>query len=103
MVADLLETHQRSEHETASAHALGLLGVGEELVDHLLVERCLLASEFGVGDLFDLVGQVGEQALVGLGASQDERLGEVAQAGSGVGVAVAFDRFSTGVPVRASF
>jgi hypothetical protein len=92
MVADLLEAHQRGEHEPAASHALGLFGVGEQLVDDLLVQRRLLAGELGVGDLLDLVGQVGQQPLVGLGAPQDERPGDVAQAGRGVGVAVAFDR-----------
>ena len=52
----------------------------QELVDHLLVEGGLLAGELGVGDLFDLVGQIGQQPLVGLGAAQDERLGDVTQA-----------------------
>ena len=92
VVADLLEARQRGEHETAPPHALGLFGVGEQLVDDLLVERRLLAGELGVGDLLDLVGQVGEQPPVGLGAPQDERLREPAQPRRRVGVAVALDR-----------
>ena len=91
MVADLLESHQRGEHEPAPPHAARLLGVGEQLVDDLLVHRRLFAGELGVGDLFDLVGQIGQQPPVGLGAAEDERLGEPAQPGGGVGVAVAFD------------
>ena len=84
MIADLLQPHQRGEHQPAPSHALGLLGVGEQLIDHLLVERGLLAGQFGVGDLFDLVGQVGEQPLVGLGAPQDERLGDATQTRRGI-------------------
>ena len=92
MVADLLEAHQRGEHEPATPHAARLLGVGEQLVDDLLVHRRLLAGELGVGDLFDLVGQIGQQPAVGLGAPEDERLREAAQSRRGIGVAVAFDR-----------
>ncbi len=66
VVADLLEPHQGGEHETAALHALGLLGVGQQLVDHLLVERRLLAGELGAGDLLDLVRQVGQQRLSAL-------------------------------------
>ena len=67
-------------------------GVGEQLVDDLLVHRRLLAGELGVRDLFDLVGQVGQQATVRLGAAEDERLREPAQSGGRVGIAVALDR-----------
>ena len=92
VVADLLQTHQRGEHEAAAAHAARQFGVGEELVDDLLVHRGLFAGELGVGDLFDLVGQVGQQASVGLRAAEDERLREAAEPGGRVGIVVAFDR-----------
>ena len=74
-VADLLEAHQSGQHQPAAFHALGLLGVDEQLVDHLLIQRGLLPGELGVGDLFDLVGQVGEEALVCCGAPEHERTG----------------------------
>ena len=51
-----------------------LFGVVEELIDDLLVERGLFAGQLGVGNLFDLVGEVGQQAPVGLCAPQDEWL-----------------------------
>ena len=85
MVADLLEPHQRGEDEATPAHALGLFGVDQQLIDHLLVERGLLLGELGVCDLLDLVGQVGEQALVGLGAAEDERAGDPPEPGGRIG------------------
>ena len=39
VVADLLEPGQRGEHEPAAAHPVGRRGVGEQLVDDVLVER----------------------------------------------------------------
>jgi hypothetical protein len=92
VVADLLEPGERGEHPPAPLHALEVLGVDQQLVDHLLVEHRLLLGELGEGDLLDLVGQVGQQPLVGLGAPQDERLGERAEPGRHLGVAVTFDR-----------
>ena len=49
-------------------------GVGEQLVDDVLVQHRLLAGEPGPGDLLDLVGQVGHELAVGLRAAQHERL-----------------------------
>ena len=92
MVADLLEPGQRRQHPTSPLHPLEILGVEQQLVDDLLVERRLLAGELGEGDLLDLVGQVGQQPAVGLGAAQHERLGQRAQAGRDLSVVVAFDR-----------
>ncbi len=83
---------QRRQHPPASLHALEVLRVDEQLVDDLLVERRLLLGELGIGDLFDLVGEVGEQPPVGLGAAQDERLGELTQPSCGLRVVVPFDR-----------
>ena len=92
MVADLLEAGQCGEHDAASAHSARLFGVGEELVDHLLVERRLFAGELGVRDLLDLVGQVGHQTFVGLGAAQDEGAGQSAEAGGRQLVVLPLDR-----------
>ena len=109
-------------------------GVGEQLVDDVLVEHRLLAGEAGPGDLLDLVGQVGHERPVGLGAAQHERLRQRAAArgraaspspSRSIGLAKRWrkrsrlpsmpgltasridhssaSRFSTGVPVRASF
>ena len=66
MVADLLEPGERGEHEPAPLHARGRGGVGEQLVDDVLVQHGLLAGEPGPGDLLDLVGQVGHELAVGL-------------------------------------
>ena len=85
VVADLLESHQRGQDEAAPTHALGLLGVDEQLVDDLLVQRGLLLGELGVGDLLDLVRQVGEQTFVCLGTAQDERPGDPAESPGCVG------------------
>ena len=63
-------------------------GVGEQLVDDVLVQHGLLAGQPGPRDLLDLVGKVGDELAVGLGAAEHERLGEPAQPGRGVGVAV---------------
>ncbi len=92
VVADLLEPGQRRQHATAALHAFEVLGVDQQLVDDLLVEHRLLAGELGEGDLLDLVGQVGQQSPVGLGAAQHERLRERAQAGRDLAVVVALDR-----------
>ena len=90
VVADLLEPGQRGEHQAAAAHAGGLLGVDEQLVDDLLVHARLLAGQRRPGDLLDLVGQIGQQRLVGLGAPQQERRRQPAQCRGG-GVVVSFD------------
>ena len=79
VVADLLQPGQRGQHQAAAAHAGGLLGVGQQLVDDALVHAGLLAGQRGPGQLLDLVGQVGHQRLVGLGAAQQERRRQLTQ------------------------
>ena len=71
---------------------VGLLGIGQQLVDDALVHAGLLAGERRPGQLLDLVGQVGHERLVGLRAAQQERRRQPAQ-GLGRGdVVVALDR-----------
>jgi len=91
VVAHLLEPHERGQHQAASAHPALLFGVVEELVDDLLIQRCLLFGELGVRDLLDLVGQVGQESLVGFGPAEDERLRHASQPRCGIGVMVTFD------------
>ena len=79
VVAHLFQAGQCRQHATPPAHAFFVRRVVEQLVDDLLVQHRLLAGELGEGDLLDLVGQVGQQPPVGLGAPQHERLGEPAQ------------------------
>ena len=98
VVADLLEPGQGGEHEAAPLHAGGRGGVGEQLVDDVLVQHGLLPGERGPRDLLDLVRQVRHQRAVGLGAPQDERLGDAPQPRRGVAVAVALDRLGEAVP-----
>ena len=97
VVADLLEPGERGEHEAAPLHPGRRRGVGEQLVDDVLVQHGLLAGEPGPGDLLDLVRQVGHERAVGLGAAQHERLGDAAQPGGGLAVAVALDRLGEAV------
>ena len=131
VVADLLQAGQRSEHQSSAAHAGGLLSIGQQLVDDALVHAGLLARQRRPGQLLDLVGQVGNQRLVGLGPAQQERRRQPAECFGRGEVVVAFDgrlakrrrkwvrlpsspgvtidmidhsslsRFSTGVPVSA--
>ena len=91
VVADLLQPRERGKHQSPSAHAGLGLGVDQQLVDHALVHAGLLARERRPRDLLDLVGQVGHQRLVGLGAPQHERRGEPPQGGGRLGVAVLLD------------
>ena len=91
VIADLLESRQRGEHQTAPLHSGLGLRVGEQLIDHRLVHRGLLASEGCPRHLLDLVGQLGQQCFVGFGAAKNERLREGAQRSRGGGVASSLD------------
>jgi hypothetical protein len=71
---------------------VGVLGLLEHLVDDRLVERRLLLGEVAVDAHLDLLGQVGDDAPVGLQPAQDERAGRLAQTLGRVAVAVALDR-----------
>ncbi len=68
MVADLLQSHEEGEHQAPALHPVDLLKLLPKIVDRLLVERCLLAAQRAEGLDLGLVGQVGDDALVGLEA-----------------------------------
>ena len=92
MVADLLQPGQRGQDQTAPAHARGLLGIGQQLVDDALVHAGLLAGQRCPRQLLDLVGQVGHQRLVGLGSPKQERRRQLTQRLGCGEIVVAFDR-----------
>ena len=71
MVADLLEAHQEREHEPAALHAVDLLELFFERVDGLAVECGLRTRELAERLDLGLVRQVGDDALVGLQASEN--------------------------------
>ena len=71
MVADLLQSHKEGEHQSPALHPIDLLELLAKLVHRLLVERRLLAAQRAEGLDFGLVGQVCNDALVGLEAPQD--------------------------------
>src|SRR5262249_44745893 len=56
MIADLLETHQESQHESATLHAIDLLKLVGECLYGLLVERRLRARQQAEGLHLGLVG-----------------------------------------------
>ena len=84
VVADLLEAHEEGEHQPLALDALGVLELLGQLLDGLLVERGLLAAELAEGLDLGLVGQIGDDGLVGLEAPQDVGPHQVAQRAVGV-------------------
>ena len=79
MVADLLQAHQEGEHQAPPLHAVDLLELVGQVLHRLLVERRLLAAQGAEGLHLGLVGQVGDDALVGLEAAQDVGTHQIAQ------------------------
>ncbi len=79
MVADLLETHQESEHRAAPGDAIQALDLFGERRHRSLVQPRLHVAERTVGLHLSLVGQIGNDALVALQAPQDVGLHQVAQ------------------------
>ena len=92
VVARLLELHQRREDDPRALDPGGVLGLLDHLVDDRLVERRLLLGQVAVDAHLDLLGQVADDAPVGLQPAQDERAGRLPQALGRVAVAVALDR-----------
>ena len=92
VVADLLQLHQRAQHQAAAADALGLVDALEHVVDHLLVERRLLGRQRDLLARLDQRRQVADDVRVGLQSPQDERPHQLAQAVRLPPVAVALDR-----------
>ena len=71
MVADLLEAQERREDGPAPLDALALVERARQVVDGTLVERGLGAGERAERRHLGLVGEIGDDASVGLEATQD--------------------------------
>ena len=80
MVADLLEAHEEGQHEPPALRCRRpASSCSRQLVDGLLVERGLLAAQLAEGLDLGLVGQIGDDALVGLQPPQDVGPHQIAQ------------------------
>ena len=79
MVADLLQPHEEGEHDAPALHSVDVFELAGEIVHRLLVERRLLAAQGAEGLHLGLVGQVGNDALVGLHAPQDVGAHQIAE------------------------
>ena len=71
MIADLLESHEEGEHDAPALDAVEVGDLAGKFLDRLLVERGLLAAQQAERLHFRLVGEVGDDALVGLEAAQN--------------------------------
>ena len=93
MVADLLELHQRCEHDAGSPRSRSTSSAPlQHLVDDRLVQRRLLAGQVAVDSHLDLLRQIADDLLVGLQPPEHERAGRPAQARRRGAVAPALDR-----------
>ena len=80
MIANLLEAHEQGQHQPPPRDPVaGLLQALLQLGDRGLIERRLLAGQMAEGLDLGLVGQIGDDALVGLEAAQDIGLHQPAQ------------------------
>src|ERR1700678_1270255 len=68
MVADLLEPHEKGEDHASALHAIDVLKLACQLIHGLAVKCRLLAAQRAEGFHLGLVGQVGNDGLVGLQA-----------------------------------
>ena len=84
MVADLFEPHQVRQHDPAALDAVDRLQLPGQLADRLLVERGLAAAQAAERVDLGFVGQVGDDAAVGLEPAQNVRPDERAQREVGV-------------------
>ena len=92
MIADLLEAQEQEKDLRLAAAPVRPPDAREERSGRRAVERGLLAREADELLGFDLLGEIGDDARVGLGAAQEERARHVAQARGGGGVVVPLDR-----------
>ena len=83
MVADLFEPHEEGEHDAPALDAVEIGDLAGKVLHRLLVERRLLAAQQAERLYLRLVGQVGDDALVGLEASQNVGPHQFAQRGVG--------------------
>ena len=81
VVADLLEGGDGGEDRALAWRSpLGVGGVGDQLVEHRLVQADLLGGHRAVVELVDLVGQLGGDLRLALGAAEHEDAVEGPQA-----------------------
>ena len=92
VVADLLELGEGRQDQPLALDALGRLELLGGVLDDGLVERGLLLGQRAEDLHLELVGQVGDDRLVGLEPAEDERAGQALEASGGLGVAVDLDR-----------
>src|SRR5262249_48056508 len=79
MIADLLQPHQEGQHDAFALQALGRVERGGQLLNRILVERRLLATERAERLELSLVREVSDDRLVGLEPPQDVRPYQLAQ------------------------
>ena len=84
MIADLLQPHQHRQHDALALDALGLLQALRQVLDGLAVQRRLPAAEAAQRLDLGLVGQIGDDRLVGLHPAQDVGPHQLAQRAVGV-------------------
>ncbi len=84
VVADLLKPHEKGEHDASALHAVDLFELARQFVHRAPVKRRLLAAQGAEGSYLGLVGQVGNNALVGLQTPQDVGAHQVTQRTEGV-------------------
>ena len=82
MIANLLEAHQRGQHQPPSRNAITrLFQVLLQLGDCGLIERRLPTGQMAEGFDLCLVGQIRDDALVGFESAQDIGLHQPPQRG----------------------
>ena len=79
MVADLLQPHEESEDDAPAFHSIDVFELAGEVVHRLLVQRRLLAAQGAECLHLGLVGQVRNDPLVGLHASQNIGAHQIAE------------------------
>jgi len=79
MVADLLQPHEERQHDAPALHSIDVFEMVGQLLHRLLVKRRLLAAQGAEGFYLGLVGQVRDDALVGLEPAQDIGAHQVAE------------------------
>src|SRR4051812_45967710 len=79
VIADLLESHERRQHDPAAFHSVAVLQSFPKLLHRLLVESDLLLREAAERAYLGLVREIGNHPLVALEPSKDVRTDQLAQ------------------------
>ena len=87
VVANLLQPHQRRQHDAAALDSVGLINRRCQLPHRLLVKHRLPPAQSTVGVHLGLLRQIGDHALVGLETAQNIRPHQRAQRTIGIGAA----------------